>query len=302
MTDELRSLLTDVAEGRVDPSEAAARLSRMDADRTATGPGDPWAEATGAAEGSAEGSAAGSAQTPAAAAAGPTPDQPPPSASSDQPVRRVVVHSSARPVRVVADPTVASFTVEGPHSVRRDGATARVEVPVAGTPDEPGSYRYERKTGLARWIGQATFVGVPLTVRMNPDLALEVEVMAGSVEMNGLRGEVEFSVTAGSIKASDCSGPFTGTVRAGSARLELRPAAGASRLRVESGSVDLRLQPGSDAKVRAHAELGEVKVRGRDGSSTRVVDREGTYEVVVGAGTATVDLDVVMGSVKVTTP
>ena len=288
-----RSLLTDVAEGRVDPSEAAARLSRMDADRTTTATGDPWAEATGSAEGP------DAWQTPPPC---PCRDQPSPSASSDQPVRRVVVHSSARPVRVLADPTVASFTVEGPHSVRRDGATARVEVPVAGTPDEPGSYRYERKTGLARWLGQATFVGVPLTVRMNPELALEVEVMAGSVEMTGLRGEVEFSVTAGSIKATDCAGPFTGTLRAGSARLELRPAAGASRLRIESGSVDLRLQPGSDAKVRAHAELGEVKVRGRDGSSTRVVDREGTYEVVVGAGTATVDLDVVMGSVKVTTP
>jgi hypothetical protein len=290
MTDELRSLLTDVAEGRVDPAEAAARLSRMDADGTATTPGDPWAEATGSA-------AAADADT-----SGAVTDQPSAPPSSEQPVQRVVVHSSARPVRVVADPTVASFAVEGPHSVRRDGTTARVEVPVAGTPDEPGSYRYERKSGLARWFGQATFVGVPLTVRMNPELALEVEVMAGSVEMNGLRGAVEFSVTAGSIKATDCAGPFTGTVRAGSARLELRPAAGASRLRVESGSVDLRLQPGSDAKVRAHAELGEVKVRGRDGSSTRVVDREGTYEVVVGAGTATVDLDVVMGSVKVTTP
>jgi hypothetical protein len=309
MTDELRSLLTDVAEGRVDPSEAAARLSRMDATGPAAAPADPWAEATGAASGATGPGDAGAgaaeaapAQPPGTATAAAASHQLPPAESSDQPVSRVVVHSSARPVRVVADPTVASFTVEGPHSVRRDGATARVEVPVAGTPDEPGSYRYERKTGLARWIGQATFVGVPLTVRMNPELALEVEVMAGSVDLGGLRGDVEFSVTAGSIKATDCAGPFNGTVRAGSAKLELRPSAGASRLRVESGSVDLRLQPGSDAKVRAHAELGEVKVRGRDGSSTRVVDREGTYEVVVGSGTATVDLDVVMGSVKVTTP
>jgi hypothetical protein len=308
MTDELRALLTDVAEGRVDPSEAAARLSKLDAGHPAGSPAaDPWAEATSAAPAAEPGTAESDSATTAATAQGPTASGTataplPPAESSDQPVSRVVVHSSARPVRVVADPTVASFTVEGPHSVRRDGATARVEVPVAGTPDEPGSYRYERKTGLARWIGQATFVGVPLTVRMNPDLALEVEVMAGSVDLGGLRGEVEFSVTAGSIKATDCAGPFNGTVRAGSAKLELRPSAGSSRLRVESGSVDLRLQPGSDAKVRAHAELGEVKVRGRDGSATRVVDREGTYEVVVGSGTATVDLDVVMGSVKVTTP
>jgi len=266
MTDELRSLLTDVAEGRVDPSEATApggsTRSEPAADQTAQA-------GTGTAE---------------------------------APVRRVVVQSSARPVRVVADATVATFTVEGPHAIRRDGETARVEVPIAGHPDAPGTYRYEGKTGISRWLGQATFVGVPLTVRINPDLALEVEVMAGSAEVTGLRGALAFSVTAGSIKATDCSGPFTGTLRAGSAKLDVRPSTGTSHIRVESGSVDLRLQPGSDVRLRAHAELGEVKVRGRDGAPTRVVDREGTYEVVVGAGTASVNLDAVMGSVKVTTP
>ena len=121
--------------------------------------------------------------------------------------------------------------------------------------------------------------------------------------MSGCAARLEFSVTAGSVKASDCSGPFTGTVRAGSARLDVRPASGASRLRIESGSVDLRLQPGSDAKAaRARRARRGQGARARDGSSTRVVDREGAYEVVVGAGTATVDLDVVMGSVKVRTP
>jgi len=288
MTDELRSLLTDVAEGRVDPSEAAARLSQLDADRS-TEPADPWAEAT--APGGSTRSEPAADQT---AQAG--------TGTAEAPVRRVVVQSSARPVRVVADATVATFTVEGPHAIRRDGETARVEVPIAGHPDAPGTYRYEGKTGISRWLGQATFVGVPLTVRINPDLALEVEVMAGSAEVTGLRGALAFSVTAGSIKATDCSGPFTGTLRAGSAKLDVRPSTGTSHIRVESGSVDLRLQPGSDVRLRAHAELGEVKVRGRDGAPTRVVDREGTYEVVVGAGTASVNLDAVMGSVKVTTP
>jgi hypothetical protein len=289
--DELRSLLTDVAEGRVDPSEAAARLARLDAD-SAGQPADPWAEATGTSAPSTGSGPAFERTEPAAPGPG----------AGEAPVRRVVVQSSARPVRVVADATVATFTVEGPHAIRRDGETARVEVPVAGHPDAPGTYRYERKTGISRWIGQATFVGVPLTVRINPDLALEVEIMAGSADVTGLRGALAFSVTAGSVKATDCTGPFTGTLRAGSAKLDVRPSAGTSHIRVESGSVDLRLQPGSDVKLRAHAELGEVKVRGRDGAPTRVVDREGSYEVVVGAGTASVDVDVVMGSVKVTTP
>jgi hypothetical protein len=285
MTDELRSLLTDVAEGRVDPAQAAARLSAMDS--AAPTPTDPWADATdNATDSSTE-------QTPPAVEA--------PSTSAS-PLRRVVVQCSARPVRVVADPTVATLTVDGPHTVRQDGDTARVEVPVTGSPEGSGGYQFERKSAFSRWISQATYVGVPLTVRLNPDLALEADVMAGSLEVTGLRGPLTFSVTAGSIRADDCSGPFTGTVRAGGAKLDVRPTAGASRVRVESGGVDLRLQQGSDVRLRAHAELGEVKLRGRDGAQTRVVDREGAHELVVGSGTATFDLDVVMGSVKVTTP
>jgi hypothetical protein len=48
-------------------------------------------------------------------------------------------------------------------------------------------------------------------------------------------------------------------VRAGGAKLDVRPVSGASRIRVESGGVDVRLQPGSDVRLRARAELGEVK-------------------------------------------
>ncbi len=300
MTDALRSLLADVAEGRLDPSEAARRLSEIDESGSAAA--EPQTDA--AADATATAATAATVDAPAAAPSEPSPPPGPtaPPAPSDAPVDRVLVQASARPVRVVADPTVATLTVEGPHTVRREGGTLRVEVPVTPTADNPGSYQYERKTGLSRWISQATLVGVPLSVRINPDLALEVEVMAGSVDVFGMRGPLAFSVTAGSLKAADCTGPFTGTVRAGSAKLDVRPVGGTSHVRIESGSVDVRLQPGSDVRLRAHAELGEVKIKDADGSSMRVVDREGSHEIVVGHGTASMDLDVVMGSVKVRTP
>jgi len=214
----------------------------------------------------------------------------------------VLVQASARPVRVIADPTVATVTVAGPHAVRRDGGTIRIDVPVTPSAEQPGSYRYERKTGLSRWISQATLMGVPLTIRMSPDLPLEAEVMAGSLDVVGLRAPLTFSVTAGSLRATDCSGPFIGTVRAGGARIEGRAVSGASRVRVESGGVDVRLQPGSDVRVRAHAELGEVKIRRADGAGAGVMQTEGVHEVVVGAGTASMELEVVMGSAKVHTP
>jgi hypothetical protein len=308
MTDGLRSLLTDVAEGRVDPAEAARRLSGVDAPAGAVPTADPWAGATADPDATAPASSGGStgatgaAATSSTAASEPAAGEPRLPSGSD-PVDRVVVQASARPVRVVADPTVATLTVDGPHTVRRDGGTVRVEVPVTPSSDGPGSYRYERKAGLSRWISQATLLGVPLTVRLNPDLPLEVEVMAGSVDITGLRSELTFSVTAGSLKATDCTGPVVGTVSAGSARLDVRPTSGRSHIRAESGSVDLRLQPGSDVRVTARAELGEVKIKALDGSSsTKVVQGDGAHEVVLGSGTALVEVDVVMGSVKVRTP
>src|SRR6059058_1416269 len=123
MSDELRSLLTDVAEGRMDPSDAARRLDRIDAPETREPSGeDPWAAATDHDDAPSD-AAAGAASTDDAARTGGVRD--------DGPVTTVRIQASARPVRVVGDPTVATITVDGPHAVRRDGGTLRVEAPVA---------------------------------------------------------------------------------------------------------------------------------------------------------------------------
>lgn len=269
MTDDLRALLNDVAQGRIAPAQAAQLIDDLPAD------------------------------APPAPAASRSPDA---KAGDTDPVELVRITASARPVRLVGDHTVASVTVDGPHSVRREGNTLRVDAaPVGGATARGGGYQYERKTGFSRWLSQSTLVGVPLTVRVNPDLAADVEVMAGSLQVVGMHGPVAFSVTAGTLQAHDCTGPFNGSVRAGSARLEVRPTAGQSSVRVESGSVDLRLQPGSDVRVTGRADLGEIKVKTADGM-TRVINGESLPAVVLGAGTATFDLQVVMGSAKVLLP
>jgi hypothetical protein len=296
MNDDLRALLNDVAEGRVDPATAARALEEIDRD------GEPGGSVGAGAEGPPAdlGSSAGGAPS----------EQPDPEAVDPGPARAVTdrvdlvrVQASARQVRVIADPAVATVSVDGPHSVTRHGSTVRVDGPVnpAGT-SGAGTYQYERKTGLSRWISQASLVGVPMTVRVNPTLAVSAEVTAGSLDVHALRGPLTFSVTAGSVRATDCSGPVDGVVRAGSAKLDLRPQQGRSTVRVESGSVDLKLMPGSDVRVTAHAELGEVKVRSSDGTTSRLLESGEARELVVGNGTATFDLDVVMGSVKVRVP
>ncbi|MCU0264907.1 MAG: hypothetical protein MUC45_02165 [Actinomycetia bacterium] len=271
MFTDVRALLTEVAEGRLDPAEAARLLDQAPA------------------------------AAPAQAESQPAPDDaaaavPPP--SPDQAVRRVVVRATARSVRLVGDVTVDSATVEGPHAVYREGADLVVGPPEAAA--EPGSYSYEQRSTLSRWLAESSTWGTPLTVRVHPTLPVEAEVTAGALRISGLAAPLSVKVTAGSLVVADCVAPVQGVVRAGSARLDMRPV-GESSVRVETGSVDLRLQPGSDVRVRTRVQLGEVSVRGADGT-WRKVSPEGTEEVVVGTGRDTVDLDLVMGSAKVRLP
>jgi hypothetical protein len=355
MTNDLRALLSDVAEGKVAPSEAAKLIDGLtDADRPdeagdAWGAGDVWRGATaaggpaptedpaarghlgrpgdaesasghpGPAAGSRPGGQAGAqpgGQAAGRPGPGPTPGvrivdpgtgtRPPPDGSDDH-VDRVVIQASARPLRVVADHSVDLISAEGPHTIRREGGVIRVEAGsqgAAGQSPQAGSYQFERRpTGLSRWLSQASIVGVPLVVRVNPAMRVEVEMMAGTVDLMGLQGPFAFSVTAGSVRTNDCAGPFTGSVRAGSAKLEVRPTSGASAIRVESGSVDLRVLSGSDVRIRARAELGEVKVKGPDGTGRAMnPGGESVQEFVVGNGAATLEVDAVMGSIKVRVP
>jgi hypothetical protein len=333
MTDDLRALLESVAEGRIAPGRAAQLIDELPSESLTEAPTETLtetpAETPSRAVAAAVAEVAELAEAPAASAesaaptaptgptapagpAGPTGPTapsapaaagPPPTDTADSGVERVRITASARPVRLVGDHTVDTVAVDGPHSVRREGGTIRVDAtPLGGTAaDVAGSYRYERKTGFSRWLGQSSLVGVPLTVRVHPSLAAEAEVMAGSLEIVGMSGPVTFSVTAGTVRARDCAGPFTGSVRAGSARLEIRPTAGHSLVRVESGSLDLRLLPGSDVRVTGRVDLGEIKVWAADGTQ-RIANREELKDIVVGAGSGTFELEVAMGSAKVRLP
>ena len=305
----MRALLNDVAAGRIDPGDAVEMLDDIPARdaAAATTIGDPAAgkgpldnppaeggeKATVGARSGPQAKAADGADSSGGAGA----------ASRSQTVERIRVTASTRPVRIIGDPTVATVTVEGPHKATAQGPVLLVEAGSGGpaTTNAPGSYAYERKTGLSRWLAQAGIVGVPLTVRMNPTLVADVEMLAGSLEFVGLSGPVEFSLTAGSLRMRDCSGVVNGVVRVGSAVLQVRPTAGSSSIRVESGSVDLRLLEGSDVRVSGHADLGEFKVLS-DNGSLRLDKTDHLPEQVLGAGTATFELAISMGSAKVRLP
>jgi hypothetical protein len=316
MDTDLRALLQQVADGRLDPTEAArlmdappSEASRPQDESPATDQATTDQATTDQAttdqatthRPTADAAPGAPASTPSSVRVLPAPrradDETEKGAEQGTDVaRRLLVRATARSVRVIADRAVATVHVEGPHRTTRDGDLVRVESDLAAP--EPGSWSQERPATWWRSFVQTGALGERLVVRVNPELAVEAEVTAGSLDAVGLTHGLRFRVTAGSVRTRDCSGTVDGVVQAGSAKLELLPT-GASRVRCESGSVDLRLLPGSDATVRADVELGELKVYDAEGTAVKAAGRD---SVVVGDGTATVALDVVMGSAKVRLP
>jgi hypothetical protein len=125
---------------------------------------------------------------------------------------------------------------------------------------------------------------------MNPDLALDAEVQAGSLQTVGVHGPIQALLEAGSAALSDFAGPLDITLKAGSLRGTGVLNQGSSRIQSQMGSVRLHLAGGSSVRVRAHSSLGSVQLLdGRSGS-----------EAVVGAGEASLDIESAMGSVRIT--
>lgn len=273
-----RQILEDVAAGRLDPTQAARLLADVTGDASATTVGDA-APGTGA---SASAAAAGAPASPPA-----VPD-----------IERVLVRATSRRVRIVGDPSVAIYAVEGPHHVRREGSTLVVAGEVEPIPTDDAftllsGGRWREVAGrLQHGLGQ----GLELLVRVRPDLAVGVEVIAGSVQVEDAKGLDHGRVTAGSLRVRGVEQPFDLLVQAGSAQVETRQTHGRSRLRCESGSLQLTLLPGSDVRVRSDVQLGrfvtEPERHGRDRNR----------DLVVGTGAAEIDVEVVMGSVTVKAP
>jgi hypothetical protein len=258
-----RQILEDVAAGRLDPAEASSLLDATTADR-------PAADAESASVGEGRGGPA------------------PPPAVPD--IERVLVRATSRRVRVVGDPSVATYAVDGPHHVRREGSTLVVAIPTddAFTLLSGGRWR-EVADRLQHGLGQA----LEMRVRIRPDLAVGVEVIAGSLYVEGAKALDHVRVTAGSLRVRGVESPFDLLVQAGSAQVEATLDRGRSRLRCESGSLQLTLLPGSDARVRSDVQLGRfVTEPERHG-------RERNRDFVVGTGAAEIDVEVVMGSASV---
>lgn len=195
---------------------------------------------------------------------------------------------------MIGDPSVVEAVAEGPNVVRREGDGLVIEAQPSGEGwgfsigDRPEGWSFSRGgLGLRRWFDQRT-----LTVRMNPRLALEVALQAGSARVRGVTGPIRADVQAGSASIEGFSAPLELSVQAGSVKASGRLDSGSSRIRCDAGSVMLHLEHGSSAKVTARSTLGKVSLPG--GGTGR-----GDREAIIGDGNAVIDIETTMGSVKV---
>jgi Putative adhesin len=191
-------------------------------------------------------------------------------------LRLVRIEARARSVIVIGDPTVGEAIADGPHTARREGDILYIEDEERDT----FGFRFGPSFGF-------NFEDRPLTVRMNPKLALDVDLQAGSLRTRAIRAPIGARVQAGRARFDDFDGPLTLHVQAGDVRARGRMAEGESKIRCEAGSVRIELERDSSVRVRARSRLGKVELPNND------------LDWVAGSGAATLDIDVGMGKAEV---
>lgn len=226
--------------------------------------------------------------------AGSTEEEPPP--GTDTPIARVRVIGSFRTTKVIGDPEVREAVADGPHVARREGDTLIVMDETTGPDVE--SYRFgKRDRHIVIGLGSRPR---PIEVRMNPNLPLDVELAAGTLNVRGVRGPIRARVDAGTARIEGFRAPLEVDVTAGSLQASGVLAGGESRVRCEAGSVKMTLERGSSVRIRTRVGIGKVVLPDasvHQGAGFRI--GAGSHEAVVGDGEGSLEIETSLGSVSV---
>ncbi len=280
-TPDLTPILEDLAAGRIDAAEAAKRIDRLKSQAQEV-PVEPATADLPDEDDPIPGHYAQPNFSDAPA------DDVPPSkrrAQGTRGVDRISVRAVGRRVRIVGDPGVATASAEGPHVLRRNGSVLEVSSDGDIGPNLDGFTLLKPLRSLddVRAIG----LGKELLLRVNPSIIVDVEVTAGSLNTEKLPYLGKVRVTAGAAVLDGINEVNDMLVQAGSATVKGVISTGRSRVRCESGSLTVHLGEQSNVTIHAEAQLGKVAWSGRH---TGPAD-----EVVMGTGSARLDLTVVMG-------
>jgi len=286
-TPDLAPILDDLAAGRIDAAEAARRIDALKAETAEPSPEVVDAEVVG--EEPESDPDAGRRQyspfardvfTPEDAA-----DAPRASRAGNRGVERIAVRAVGRRVRIVGDASVATASAEGPHVLRRSGPVLEVTSDGELGPSFDGFSILKPPRSLDDL--KSFSIGKELYLRVNPAIALDVEVTAGNLSCQGVPYLGKVRLTAGAADVTGARELDDVLIQAGSATLRGAITTGRSRVRCESGQVSLELDPGSNVAVRGEVQLGRLSWVPSPGAQ---VD-----EVIVGNGAAKLDVSVIMG-------
>ena len=310
-TSDMKAILEELAAGRIDAAEAARRI---DALKAAQSPSEPPTEPTNeqlgesAADSDAWAAAtdwpqagdASAASEPGASTSEPDTSTEGPDTSTEEPVRtkqvnvggveRISVRAVGRRVRILGETSVATLSADGPHVLRRNGAVLEVS-----SDGELGAsldgFSILRSAPRSLDDFRSLGLGKELFLRVNPNVIVDVEVTAGSLNTEQVPHLGKVRVTAGAAKLLDVAEINDALIQAGQATIKGTIKTGRNRVRTESGTLSITLADDSNVTISGEAQLGKISwTGGHSGAGD---------EVVMGSGSAKLDIEVVMGHAQV---
>lgn len=298
----MTAILEELAAGRIDAAEAARRIDALKATEAAAAtpepmPSEPTDEDLAAAAGD-EDAWSSATDRPQSTnfsreSFGPVdrdesePQRPRPVNTGG--VERITVRAVGRRVRILGETSVATLSADGPHVLRRNGPVLEVssDGEIGASLDGFSILRAPRNLDEFRSLG----LGKELFLRVNPNVVVDVEVTAGSLNTERVPHLGKVRVTAGGAKLLDVEEINDALVQAGQATIKGSIRTGRSRVRAESGSLNIQLADDSNVTVKGDAQLGKVSWSGGHTG--------GGDEVVMGNGSASLQVEVVMGHAQV---
>jgi Putative adhesin len=150
---------------------------------------------------------------------------------------------------------------------------------------------------VIKTIGRALPVQLQISV---PETLgdLEINALAGDVDVRGVKGHVKLDLKAGDLKLEDATS-FDVNGKAGDIKIRTKLENGTSRVNAIAGDVDVTLTPGSSVALKASISAGDVSAKGfiLTQSEKRVVG--GSLEGRLGAGRASLECRLAAGDLDI---
>jgi hypothetical protein len=299
-TPDITPILEELAAGRIDAAEAARRIDALKASQSSSEekPQEPSNEELGASAAESDAWAAVTDQPQQASHGSKSSESE--ETVSDEPVRtkpvntggveRISVRAIGRRVRIIGEASVATLSADGPHVLRRNGSVLEVS-----SDGELGASLdgFSILRGATRSLDDFRSLGLgkELFLKVNPNVIVDVEVTAGSLNTERVPHLGKVRVTAGAAKLLDVTEISDALVQAGQATIKGTIKTGRNRIRAESGSLSITLTDDSDVTVTGEAQLGKISwAGGHNGAGD---------EVVMGNGSAKLEIELVMAHAQV---